>query len=86
MVEEDEGNTRNRKPSSFNDPVESAGFLDMLIDTLCTSVMGRDARYMCGDDSIGQKKGGGRGGGKSNSNYDEYEDDEFPFDDRTYAK
>jgi hypothetical protein len=72
----------SRKSPSFNDPVESVGFLDTLIDTLCTSVMGRDARYMCGDDGM-RKSSKGR-----TNNYDDDDDDyddEFTVDDGTYA-
>ena len=63
---------RRRSKGRSGDPVESGGFLDLLIDTLCTSVMGRDARDMCVSDS-GRKE-----------RYDD--DDEFTVDDGgTYA-
>ncbi|KAL9181688.1 hypothetical protein ACHAXT_012031 [Thalassiosira profunda] len=60
---------RERESRRRADPVESGGFLDLLIDTLCTSVMGRDARDMCADPDDG--------------NYDD-EDDDFSMDDETY--
>ena len=60
---------RDRESRRRADPVESGGFLDLLIDTLCTSVMGRDARDMCADPDDG--------------NYDD-EDDDFSMDDETY--
>ena len=61
-------------------PIESTSFLDMLIDTLCTSVIGRDAREMCHDRSGNMEKGNAN---KKNKNgYDE--DDEFTIDDATY--
>lgn len=67
---------RDRRSRKTDDPVESGGFLDLLIDTLCTSVMGRDARDMCGDGSVKNK-------GSYQDKYDE--DDEFTIDDGTYA-
>lgn len=70
---------KSKRKSSYKDPVESMGFLDMLIDTLCTSVMGRHAQdIMCGDDD--QKKN------YNTSNiYGEDFDDEFTLDDGTYG-
>ena len=62
------------------DPVESTGFLDLLIDTLCTSVMGRDARDMCGDRSE-SKSSSKDGRGK----YRDEDDEDFTVDDGTYA-
>ncbi|KAL7538773.1 hypothetical protein ACHAXR_008786 [Thalassiosira sp. AJA248-18] len=70
------GGSDGKRKSSSSDPVESSGFLDLLIDTLCTSVMGRDARDMCGDRSDEGGKMKGR---------DRDEDDEFTIDDGTYA-
>lgn len=67
----------SRKDARSNDPVESGGFLDLLIDTLCTSVMGRDARDMCGDRS-GKSKGS-----QAKGKYDD--EDEFTVDDGTYV-
>lgn len=56
--------------------------LDTLVDTLCLSVIGRNARYnMCGDDSVEKSKVGNN---NNNNNYDDY-DDEFTLDDGTYA-
>jgi len=86
--EEDENNNKshrrnrnNRNDSrGKNDPVESSGFLDLLIDTLCTSVMGRDAREMCGDRSQRDKD---KSVGGKNSRYDD--DEDFTVDDETYA-
>lgn len=79
-------NERDRDGTRGKDPVESTGFLDLLIDTLCTSVMGRDARDMCGDRAETDKKGDG-GSGHDMKNKGGYpdEDDEFTVDDGTYA-
>jgi len=56
---------------SKRDIIESGGFLDLLIDTLCTSVIGRDPYN--------------RRGGKRSSRYDndDYDDDQT-YDDQTY--
>jgi hypothetical protein len=70
---------KSKRKSSYKDPVESMGFLDMLIDTLCTSVMGRHAQDMCGDDD--QKKNHNT----SNIYGGEDFDDEFTLDDGTYG-
>jgi len=69
---------KSKRKSSYKDPVESMGFLDMLIDTLCSSVMGRHAQDMCGDDD--QKKNH-----NTSNNYGEDFDDEFTLDDGTYG-
>jgi hypothetical protein len=68
----------SKRKSSYKDPVESLGFLDMLIDTLCTSVMGRHAQEMCGDDEEKNDRMTGNA-------YGEDFDDEFTVDDGTYA-
>lgn len=68
------GDTRrgDRDRRSKRDVIESGGFLDLLIDTLCTSVIGRDPYS--------------RRGGKSK--YDDYDDDntydDGTYDDATY--
>ena len=62
------GDTRRGDRRSKRDVIESGGFLDLLIDTLCTSVIGRDPYN--------------RRGGKS-SKYDDYDDDNT-YDDGTY--
>ncbi|KAL7466988.1 hypothetical protein ACHAXS_007256 [Conticribra weissflogii] len=72
-----EGNQGTRK-----DPIESTSFLDMLIDTLCTSVIGRDAREMCTDRSGNADKNIGKKNSREKKGYDE--DDEFTLDDGTY--
>mmetsp|Transcript_9782 Transcript_9782/g.19829 ORF Transcript_9782/g.19829 Transcript_9782/m.19829 type:complete len:946 (-) Transcript_9782:235-3072(-) len=68
----------DRDKRSKRDVIESGGFLDLLIDTLCTSVIGRDPYN--------------RRGGKSK--YDDYDDDhtyddgtydDATYDDETYA-
>lgn len=59
---------RNDRDRSRRDPIESGGFLDLLIDTLCTSVIGRDP--------YNRSRGG-------KSKYDDYDDDQT-YDDQTY--
>ena len=60
----------------------SSGFLDLLIDTLCTSVMGRDARdQVFGDRSHNGKKAGGRDA--QGKGYDE--EDDFAVDDNSLS-
>ena len=61
---------RDRDRRSRRDVIESGGFLDLLIDTLCTSVIGRDPYNR-------------RGGGRNSSKYDDYDDDQT-YDDGTY--
>jgi len=56
-----------RDNRSKRDVIESGGFLDLLIDTLCTSVIGRDP----------YNRRSGR-----NSRYDDYDDDQT-YDDQT---
>lgn len=68
----------SKRKSSYKDPVESMGFLDMLIDTLCTSVMGRHAQDMCGDDDEKNRR-------KTRNAYGDDFEDEFTVDDGTYA-
>jgi len=69
--------SRSSRHRDRDDPMESGGFLDLLIDTLCTGVMGRDARDMCGDGRSGK-------GSRRSSKYDD-DDDDFTLDDGTYA-
>lgn len=70
------------KQGKRKDPIESTSFLDMLIDTLCTSVIGRDAREMCADRSGNADKNIGKKNSRDKKDYDE--DDEFTLDDGTY--
>lgn len=65
----------DKKGKRKADPIESGSFLDLLIDTLCTSVMGRDANAMCVSEEDTRRRGG--------TKYDE--DDDFTVDDGTYA-
>lgn len=63
---------RGERDNRKRDVIESGGFLDLLIDTLCTSVIGRDPY---------NRRGG-------NSKYDDYDDDQTyddqTYDDQTY--
>ena len=62
------GESRRNDRDRRRDPIESGGFLDLLIDTLCTSVIGRDP--------YNRSRGG-------KSKYDDYDDDQT-YDDQTY--
>lgn len=59
----------DRDRRSNRDVIESGGFLDLLIDTLCTTVIGRDPYNRSGS---GKNK------------YDDYDDDDRTYDDATY--
>ena len=82
------GKRRNHRESSSRkgkrrqDPIESFGFLDMLIDTLCTSVIGRDPSDWAAGRS---KKDRPSKSSSKNRNTDIYnEDDDYTFDDGTF--
>ena len=72
----------NKKGKRKQDPIESTSFLDMLIDTLCTSVIGRDASGMCGKTNKDKPL---KRGDKSKKDDSYVEEDEFTIDDGTYA-
>ncbi|KAL7520001.1 hypothetical protein ACHAWX_004755 [Stephanocyclus meneghinianus] len=73
-----------KKGKRKQDPIESSSFLDMLIDTLCTSVIGRDASGMC-NASAKPKQEESKKNHHKNKKEVHNEDDEFTIDDGTYA-
>ncbi|KAL3794671.1 hypothetical protein HJC23_010099 [Cyclotella cryptica] len=74
----------SKKGKRKQDPIESTSFLDMLIDTLCTSVIGRDASGMCSTGAKSKHEESKKNHHKNNKEvYNE--DDEFTIDDGTYA-
>ena len=83
------GKRRNQKDFSSKkgkrkqDPIESTSFLDMLIDTLCTSVIGRDASGMCTGKTKRDKSLNSSNQSKKDDSY--LEEDDFTVDDGTYA-
>lgn len=92
QAEEDrKGKRRNHKTSSYKkgkrkqDPISSTNFLDMLIDTLCSSVIGRDASEMCTSGRRSMKDRRMRNNAKSKKDELYDEDDDFTLDDGTYA-
>ncbi|KAL7507742.1 hypothetical protein ACHAXN_004895 [Cyclotella atomus] len=88
---EKKGKRRNQKEAPGKkgkrkqDPIESTSFLDMLIDTLCTSVMGRDASGMCTNGGKSKKDRPIKNNRKNQKEEVYNEDDEFTVDDGTYA-
>jgi hypothetical protein len=91
-VEDDTGGKRRnqkaappKKGKRKQDPIESTSFLDMLIDTLCTSVIGRDASGMCGPGGKTKQEESKKSNAKSKKEEEYNEDDEFTIDDGTYA-
>jgi hypothetical protein len=77
--------TATKKGKRKQDPIESTSFLDMLIDTLCTSVIGRDASGMCSAGGKSKKDQPAKNSYKSKKEEVYNEDDEFTVDDGTYA-
>lgn len=85
------GKRRNQKePSSKKgkrrqDPIESTSFLDMLIDTLCTSVIGRDGTGMCSNAERTKRNQPPKSNAKGKKEEIYNEEDDFTLDDGTYA-
>jgi len=85
------GKRRNQKEQSSKkgkrrqDPIESTSFLDMLIDTLCTSVIGRDGTGMCSNAERTKREQPPKSNVKGRKEEVYNEEDDFTLDDGTYA-